>query len=56
VTSLADLGRLVTMAEADAALKAAFETTFGPTYEALQTTRLTPEADTDADPWRSALR
>jgi lipoyl(octanoyl) transferase len=40
VTSLADLRRLVTMAEVDAALRAAFETTFGPTCEALQTTRL----------------
>jgi lipoyl(octanoyl) transferase len=35
VTSLTDLGRLVTMAEADAALRSAFETTFGPTCEAL---------------------
>ena len=40
VTSLADLGRPVTMAEADAALRAAFETTFGPTCDALQPTRL----------------
>jgi lipoyl(octanoyl) transferase len=40
VTSLADLRRLVTMAEADAALRTAFETTFGPTCEALQPTRL----------------
>jgi lipoyl(octanoyl) transferase len=31
VTSLADLGRAATMAEADDALRAAFETTFGPT-------------------------
>jgi lipoyl(octanoyl) transferase len=31
VTSLADLGRPTTMAQADAALRAAFETTFGPT-------------------------
>ena len=31
VTSLADLGRPATMAQADAALRAAFETTFGPT-------------------------
>ena len=31
VTSLADLGRPVTMAQADAALRAAFETVFGPT-------------------------
>jgi lipoyl(octanoyl) transferase len=30
VTSLADLGRHVTMAQADAALRMAFETTFGP--------------------------
>jgi lipoyl(octanoyl) transferase len=38
VTSLADLGRSTTMAEADAALRAAFEPLFGPTCEALQTT------------------
>ena len=31
VTSLADLGRHVTMAQADEALRAAFETVFGPT-------------------------
>jgi lipoyl(octanoyl) transferase len=31
VTSLADLGRAATMAQADAALRAAFETVFGPT-------------------------
>jgi lipoyl(octanoyl) transferase len=31
VTSLADLGRPTTMAQADAALRAAFETAFGPT-------------------------
>jgi lipoyl(octanoyl) transferase len=31
VTSLADLGRGATMAQADAALRAAFETVFGPT-------------------------
>jgi lipoyl(octanoyl) transferase len=31
VTSLADLGRATTMAEADAALRASFETLFGPT-------------------------
>ena len=30
VTSLADLGRRATMAQADAALRAAFETVFGP--------------------------
>jgi lipoyl(octanoyl) transferase len=30
VTSLADLGRRTTMAQADAALRAAFETMFGP--------------------------
>jgi lipoyl(octanoyl) transferase len=35
VTSLADLGRKATMAEADAALRAAFETTFGPTADSL---------------------
>ncbi len=33
VTSLADLGRAVTMAQADAALRAAFETLFGPTVD-----------------------
>jgi len=33
VTSLADLGRATTMAEADAALRAAFEAMFGPTAE-----------------------
>ena len=31
VTSLADLGRKATMAEADARLRAAFERLFGPT-------------------------
>jgi lipoyl(octanoyl) transferase len=35
VTSLAELGRAVTMAEADAALREAFEPMFGPTSEAL---------------------
>ena len=34
VTSLADLGRPTTMAQADAALRAAFETVFGPTRSA----------------------
>ena len=34
VTSLADLGRPATMAQADAALRAAFETVFGPTRSA----------------------
>jgi lipoyl(octanoyl) transferase len=34
VTSLADLGRAVTMGQADAALRAAFETAFGPTRSA----------------------
>ncbi len=33
VTSLADLGRRVTMAEADAALRATFEAQFGPTVD-----------------------
>jgi lipoyl(octanoyl) transferase len=33
VTSLADLGRPATMAQVDAALRAAFETRFGPTVE-----------------------
>jgi lipoyl(octanoyl) transferase len=35
VTSLAELGRAVTTAEADAALRAAFEPLFGPTSDAL---------------------
>jgi lipoyl(octanoyl) transferase len=35
VTSLAELGRAVTMAQADAALRAAFEPLFGPTSDAL---------------------
>ena len=38
VTSLADLGRAATMARADAALRTAFETMFGLTCDALQTT------------------
>jgi lipoyl(octanoyl) transferase len=33
VTSLADLGRATTLAEADAALRAAFDATFGETVE-----------------------
>jgi lipoyl(octanoyl) transferase len=33
VTSLADLGRTVSMAQVDGALRAAFETTFGPTAQ-----------------------
>lgn len=33
VTSLIDLGRAATMAQADAALRAAFETVFGPTFD-----------------------
>jgi len=33
VTSLSDLGRAVTLAQADAALRAAFAATFGPTVE-----------------------
>jgi lipoyl(octanoyl) transferase len=33
VTSLIDLGRTATMARADAALRAAFETVFGPTFD-----------------------
>ena len=36
VTSLAELGRAVTMAQADAALRAAFETVFGPTCDTPQ--------------------
>ena len=39
VTSLADLGRAVTMVRADAALRTAFETMFGLTCDALRTTR-----------------
>ena len=39
VTSLAELGRAVTMAQADAALREAFETMFGPTCDAPRTTR-----------------
>jgi lipoyl(octanoyl) transferase len=35
VTSLVDLGRPATMAEADAALRAAFEAVFGPTVDSL---------------------
>ncbi len=35
VTSLADLGRPVTMAQTDAALRAAFEAVFGPTADSL---------------------
>ncbi len=38
VTSLAELGRTVTMAQADAALREAFETMFGPTCDAPRTT------------------
>jgi lipoyl(octanoyl) transferase len=33
VTSLVDLGRVASMAQADSALRAAFETTFGPTCD-----------------------
>jgi lipoyl(octanoyl) transferase len=40
VTSLVDLGRAATMARADAALRAAFETVFGPTLDPPRTTRL----------------
>ncbi len=40
VTSLADLGRAVTLAQADAALRKAFEATFGPTV-ATEAARLT---------------
>jgi lipoyl(octanoyl) transferase len=39
VTSLADLDRPATMAQADAALRAAFETVFGPTLDPAQITR-----------------
>ena len=40
VTSLLDLGRPATMARADAALRAAFETVFGPTFDPPRTTGL----------------
>jgi lipoyl(octanoyl) transferase len=40
VTSLIDLGRVATMAQADAALRAAFERAFGPTRDALQPTQV----------------
>ena len=40
VTSLIDLGRAATMARADAALRAAFETVFGPTFDPPRTTGL----------------
>lgn len=40
VTSLIDLGRAATMAQADAALRAAFETVFGPTFDPPRTTGL----------------
>jgi len=40
VTSLVDLGRATTMARADAALRAAFETVFGPTFDPPRTTGL----------------
>jgi len=37
VTSLVDLGRRATMAQVDTALRAAFETVFGPTFDPAQT-------------------
>jgi lipoyl(octanoyl) transferase len=40
VTSLIDLGRAATMARADAALRAAFEAVFGPTFDPPPTGRL----------------
>lgn len=40
VTSLIDLGRAATMARADTALRAAFETVFGPTFDPPRTTGL----------------
>jgi len=40
VTSLADLGRAVTMAQADAALRTGFETLFGPTRSGALAPRL----------------
>ncbi len=40
VTSLIDLGRAATMARANAALRAAFETVFGPTFDPPRTTGL----------------
>jgi lipoyl(octanoyl) transferase len=44
VTSLADLGRATTMEGADAALRAAFETTFGPTVVIRATARQSASA------------
>ena len=40
VTSLIDLGRAATMAQADAALRTAFEIVFGPTFDPLGNARL----------------
>jgi lipoyl(octanoyl) transferase len=40
VTSLGDLGRAATMARTDAALRAAFETVFGPTVDPVRTARI----------------
>jgi lipoyl(octanoyl) transferase len=40
VTSLVDLGRRATMAQVDTALRAAFETVFGPTFDPARTARL----------------
>jgi lipoyl(octanoyl) transferase len=40
VTSLVDLGRAATMARTDAALRAAFETVFGPTVDPVRTARI----------------
>ena len=44
VTSLADLGRTATMADADAALRASFERMFGPTVATLEPTPLSVPA------------
>ena len=44
VTSLADLGRPATLAEVDAALRASFERTFGPTAEVGAAARLSVSA------------
>jgi lipoyl(octanoyl) transferase len=40
VTSLVDLGRAATIAQADTAMREAFETVFGPTFDPPRTTRV----------------
>ena len=55
VTSLADLGRSVTMAEVDAALRRAFEGLFGPTVDATDDT-LTRMRQTEVEPTPSRSR